>query len=206
MPEMRAWRLGQGLLAQAMGKLFCLRRCRRVARSRRPKRFGMGANRRRETILVLFSWLILLFWPQDLQDSMESKQSQSAAPPDLRASDPGWPSLGAIVSTRAGCFGAGGEIRLREAPARERRRMGRNLIRRSGQAMRCFCEPGRKSKQTGGNFFPPPGATIRKRFAALFPLAHGADGPAGSSRPKAPRQYCGKVCKKRRFQKSAVKS
>ncbi len=89
MPEMRAWRLGQGLLAQAMGKLFCLRRCRRIARSRRSKRFGRGANRRRRTILVLFSWPILLFWPQDLQDSMESKQSQSAAPPDLRASDPG---------------------------------------------------------------------------------------------------------------------
>ena len=74
MPEMRAWRLGQGLLAQAMGELFCLLRCRRIARSRRSKRFGRGANRRRQTILVLFFWLILLFWPQDLQDSMESSR------------------------------------------------------------------------------------------------------------------------------------
>lgn len=58
------------------------------------------------------------------------------------------------LSTRVGCFGAGCEIRLREAPARERRRLGRNLIRRGGQAMGCFCEPRRWSKQTGGNFFP----------------------------------------------------
>lgn len=203
MPEMRAWRLGQGLLAQAMGELFCLRRCRRIARSRRSKRFGRGANRRRQTILVLFSRPIFLYWPQHLQSINGVKaRRRLIAKPRIR----GGQASAQSFTTRAGCFGAVGEIRLREAPARERRRMGRNLIRRSGQAMRCCCEPRRGSKQTGGKSFPASRRNNPKRFAALFPLAHGADGHAGSPRRKAPRHFCGKVCKKRRFQKSAVKS
>lgn len=115
---------------------------------------------------------------------MESKQSQSAAPPDLRASDPGGARLGAIVSTRAGCFGAGGEIRLREAPVRERRRMGRNLIRPGGQAMRCFCEPRRGSEQTGGNFSRLPAQQSENCLALCFRWPMGPTAPPDRLGPR----------------------